>query len=534
MQSVSTAFGVRTEADMRPITQRVLISFDKDYDPLIDFFTIGVSTIGGTDILKGDGNVVNEWDKYDYEDYSDRLLKVDINRETDPPTNPICLATCDLVFDNHDDLFTPGNTDSPLDGLLVPRRPVKVNLGFGGETIPKFVGVTVGTPQIDDKAKTATFHCIDFLNAIMNISLDEEVMYIDMRTDEIISELLQTAGLSTSQFSLDYGSVIIPFAYFKKGSKIGDALKDLAEAELGNVRLAENGQVIFENRQNWYGGTVAWDFSDTENVLERKSRANSTVINVVEVFSKARAVQANQSLWINDGPVRFSDQTDFIPAGEEREVFINFQDKFGELPVTNIDDPEAATVGDTSVFAANTQQDSSGDDMTGNISVVDVTLFSTAAIITLENTGSVDAYVTLLEIFGTPASVVNDLYVRVVDPVSVGDKDAYEERPLNPAITNDLIQDAVAANTIGQIIISDRGDDDDQQQWIVKSVPQLQIGDVVRYQNENTNETYFVTKINDIVSSSGYKQILQVSKRTINTYFRIGISTIGGSDALGP
>lgn len=524
MQTVSAAFTARAQAAMRKISFAVLISFAKNFDADIDFFTIGTSTIGGTDILKGDGSVLQEWDQYDYTDYSERVLAVEVNREAELPTTPITLATADIVMDNHDDIFTPGNENSPLAGLLVARRPVRISLGFSGENIPKFVGLTIGKPAIDEKAKTATFHCQDFLKSIMNISLDEEVMYQDMRTDEIISALLQSAGLTTSQFDLDTGGIIIPFAYFKKGSKLGDALHDVAEAELGNIYMAENGQIRFEARQNWIDKSSSYTYTK-ENVLERHSISTDTVINVVEVYSRAREVQAKQSLWQNGSAIA-------IKAGETIEVFADFKDDYGDLPVTSVDDPDPITAATTSLYSANTDTDGSGDDITAFIDLDATSLFSTAFKMTFTNSGSTDGYITSLELFGTPAKVINDIYERVVDSASVGVKDGYEEHPHE--IKNDLIQDKTAAHTIGQMIIEDRAEDDDQQKLIVKSVPQQQVGDLVTYDDENATETYFVTRVNDILNGSGYRQVLQLSKRTIEVYFRIGISTIGGTDAIGP
>lgn len=216
MQTVSSAFTTRTDGQVRPLDYAVFISFEKNYSASVDFFGIGVSSIGGTDILRGTNSVLQEWDKYVYSDYSDRVLEIEYDRGTEPPTNALTLGTLDIVLDNSDDIFTVGNTNSSLNGYLLPRRPMRVHIGFRGELIPLFVGLTKDRPIIDERSKTARFHCVDFLESIMNISLDEELMFVDNRTDEVISEILQTAGLSTSQFSLDTGGVIIPFVYLRK------------------------------------------------------------------------------------------------------------------------------------------------------------------------------------------------------------------------------------------------------------------------------------------------------------------------------
>lgn len=532
MQSVSSEFTTRTEQRLRKIQARVLISFQKNYDNAIDFFTIGSSTIGGTDVMKGSGNVLQEWDKYDYADYSDRVLSIEINREMDPPISPIVIAQATVTLDNTDDLFTPGNSASSLDGYIIPKRPIRISVGFGEETIQKLVGLTVGTPEIDEVNKTATFKCQDFLSSILNAPLDSETIYLDNRTDQIVQGLFENIGFSASQLSLDTGGVIIPFAFFKRGMKVGDALRDVTQAELGALYMDENGVPTFINRSNWANNSSVWEFNET-NTIDRRTLANSTVINVAEIISNARSVQTKQQIWIGYAPIQFSDNTISLLPGETKSVFADFLDEDGELPVTSVDDPDPVATATTSYYRFNSQIDGSGTELSADVDLDSTDVFSTAMQLTFTNNGSVEAYLTEMELQGTPARVTNRIYKRVVDSASVGTFDGQDENPIR--IENDLIQDATAANSIGQIIIADRAEDDDQHRLIVKAVPQLQIGDLITYSAPNILEDYFVTRINDIISTAtGYRQVLQVSKRTINSYFRIGISSIGGSDPLGP
>lgn len=524
MQTVSAAFDTKQAQAVRKITWAVFISFEKNFTDATDFFEIGTSTIGGPDIIKGEGSVVQEWDKYDYTDYSDRILSIEYDRETEPPTNPISLATADIVLDNWDDMFTPGNANSPLDGFLLPRRPIRIAAGFSGENVPLFVGLTEGKPIIDERSKTARIRCVDFLKSLMDKELNEAVMYQDMRTDEIVADLLEDhGGLSATQHDLDTGTVIIPFAYFPKGTKLGDAIMEIAEAELGHVFMGEAGMIGMHNRTNWNGGSSQHTF-DKDEVIDRENAGSDTVINVVEVYSEAREVQAKQKLWELSNPIE-------VPAGDTVEVFADFKDEYGDLPVTSCDDPAYITSATTSLYATNTDRDGSGASQSSDITLNSTSLFSTGFKMVFENTGSQSVFLTQIELFATPAKVVNDIYTRKVDSVSAG-QEGYEEHVHE--IKNNYIQDETAANTISQIIISDRAEDDDQQILFVRALPQLQIGDIVTYDDENQTEDFFTTGINGIINKAGFRQKLKVSKRTVEDYFRIEISTIGGSDKLGP
>lgn len=533
MQTVSPQFEARAAGKVRPIRHELFISFLKNYEPTATFFTIGDSSIGGSDAIKGVASVIQEWDKYIYDSFSDRVLQIEWDRGTEPPINSMTMATADIVLDNHDDLFTPGNTASPLYGYLVARRPVRIHVGFGNETIQVFVGITEGRPEINERAKTATFHCIDFLKAIADIPLDEELMFVDYRTDEIVSELLQTGGLSTSQFNLDVGTVIIPFAYFKKGSKLGDALRDIAQAELGNISMDENGISRFQNRTNWADNVSVLTITK-EETHERKD-VSGKIINVTEVYSKARAVEAKQKLWESDpqGVVQFDDKTDFIGPGETKTITIDFKDEYGELPVTTADDPDYISGATTSLYSTNELRDGTGETFAADIDLTNSYLFSTAMQLEFTNSGSNSVYIKQLEIHGTPAKVQSDIYERVASAASVGTLDGYEEHVYK--IENNYIQDAIAARSIATIINEDMDEDDDQQELLIKAFPQLQIGDMITYDDETQTGDYFITGINGILNkTSGFRQSLRISKRVINSYFATGTSAIGGSDQIAP
>ena len=100
MQTVTEAFKAKSRQAIRPITYKALASFNKTYSASTNFFTIGTSTIGGIDIIKGENTVIQEWDKYDYEDISSRVLSIEYTRESEPPIGAVTMAMADVVLDN--------------------------------------------------------------------------------------------------------------------------------------------------------------------------------------------------------------------------------------------------------------------------------------------------------------------------------------------------------------------------------------------------------------------------------------------------
>ncbi len=266
-----------------------------------------------------------------------------------------------------------------------------------------------------------------------------------------------------------------------------------------------------------------WGFDDSQ-VIESDTPSDDRIINVVEVYARPRSVQANQLLWEQADVVE-------VPANGSLEVFANFQDDYGDLPVTTVDLPAYVTLATTSLYAVNKNRDGSGAAIS-NLGI-SVSQFSTAYKMTFTNSNAFPAFITQLELWARPAKVTADIYVRVQDTASIGANfEGFDERIHK--VENNYIQDEDAANSIAQIILADRAEVDDQREFLIKGLPQLQIGDVVGYRNAKLNQTYFTTKINGILNSSGFRQKVRVSKRTLQDYFIIGVSTIGGDDAIAP
>jgi len=350
MQTTTSAFTNRANGAMRKLTHRALMSFPRSYLPSVTFFTIGVSTIGGADIIKGDGSVIAEWDKYQYDDYSYRIKSIEVTR-TEENFNSTSLAQADIVLENHDNYFTP-NRGSVIDDLILPYRPVKLYGGFGDEAVPQFVGLTEKMPTINEKTKVAQFHCIDFMYSLFNRPLDEAVMYQDMRTDEILAALLVAFGISPTQYSFDVGFNIIAFAFFDKGSKFGNVVKELMEAEMGRFYMDETGVIRFKNRQN-YSSSPVWFFNET-NIIDIQTSKQDDIINVVEIKANVREVQALQKFWELQSAVK-------VPANSSLTIWADFDD-----PVTEVDDPVYITSATTSLFTTNKAEDGSGDAVTSN------------------------------------------------------------------------------------------------------------------------------------------------------------------------
>lgn len=299
MQTVSSEFTTRTNNRVRKLKAAAQIAFTKTKSLATQYFTVGVSSVGGLDPIGPPDSVgdITEWDKYEYTDFSSRILSMEATHEQDITGN-FTMAIADLELQNTDDKFTP-DVDLTIGAFVQsPHRPLRLSAGFGLQTVPIFVGLTEKAPALSEDKKTAKFHAIDFIKSISDIKITQSAMYVDQRIDQVISDLLITyAALSPTQFVLDPGIRAIPFAYFKKDSTLGKAIQQLCQSELATFFEDEAGVLRLWNRQHLItNATPLWTFN-RDNCREITYPDAKNVVNTVEVISNVRKVQANQKLW---------------------------------------------------------------------------------------------------------------------------------------------------------------------------------------------------------------------------------------------
>src|SRR6187402_2358487 len=129
MQTVSPAFHAMAQNSVIPIDWQFNVSFEKNFDDAVTFFTLGVSELNGLDVLgPSDDNPIQEWDKYEYLPYGDRVITLEWDRTLDFPYS-VQAAIADVVLNNYDDYFTPRST-SPIEEYILPKRPMRIYTGF--------------------------------------------------------------------------------------------------------------------------------------------------------------------------------------------------------------------------------------------------------------------------------------------------------------------------------------------------------------------------------------------------------------------
>lgn len=505
MQITTNQFVQLSRGDLRPLTWQFAVSFAKQFDDSVTFFTLDSSLLDGSDILASDADdsVLTEWAKYSYTDYSDRILSLEWSSELDF-FNSVIASIADIELNNYDNFFTRGG-GSAIEQYLLPRRPVKLLAGFKDERIPQFVGLTDKAPQINRKQRTATLHAEDFLSYIFAKRLDQSVMYVDQRVDEILENLFASAGVIASQMILDIARTTVPFAFFTKDQTIGDAVRDLMQAEMGSLYMDEKGFIVFLNRLRASGASVMT--FDSSNIIDYDNSAEASIVNNVKVKAEVREVQPMQVVYSSVQALK-------ILPSSSAEFFFQFED-----PVTAIDDIDA--------YIANSSEDGSGTDVTSSVTVTDTDLFSDTVKVTFANATAFDAYITTLNILGTPARITKIVNVIEKDQTSI---DEFEEQTLE--IESPYIQDTDNAESIALTLVRHFKDYGNTITMDVKGTPALQLNDVVTIDIDDINDDFIVRKIEHQLRDNKYVQKVTAQKYEIPSYFTLDESQLDGEDVL--
>lgn len=530
MQSVADAWSVEEVDSVRSIVANLLVSWKKHNLLTNRTFTIGVSLIGGGDIIGANPGSVGSPGQWKYFDESDYLLGLAWERSLSQPIGGLNKALAEAELDNTSGRFLPNymGGSSELHTAILPRRPFIINAGFHFEgidqTIPQFAGTFTKVPEINVRNKTVQVQGADNTDFFHNRYVDDEAMFTTERSDVVIEDILQSMGMATSQYELDTGLNIIKFGLFERGSKWGDHIHEIVQAENGQFYQDEEGKFRFENRQHWTNFphfNVQRDIG-TAQVLEAELPGEDHIINVVEVKGTPREVEANQIVYDREeyaggGAVK-------LEPGVRTDVWVNFNDPMFAIDTPDRLDTSSST--QTSYYAANTNEDGSGADITANVVLAGVDKFSQAMRLVFRNDHAVAGFINKLVIWARPARRTGDVYYREAYGSSVT---AYEERPYK--IENPYIQESSWAQSLAGMILEAYAQPENLQKLTIRAIPELQLGDLVSWQGRN----WQIFRIENLLNPSvGFVQELLLLQRTIVSYFRIGISTIGGSDKIAP
>jgi hypothetical protein len=521
MQTVSSQFHTASQGQIVPLDWKAFISFDKQFDEDVEFFTFDQSEFDGVDLLApSDDNPISYWDYYRYLDYTDRVLTMEWTREIEFPYS-VSAALADFSMNNFDDYFTP-DSGSPIDQYIIPKRPVRLYAGYkNAETVQQFVGLTEKAPVRDENNKTVSFHCIDFLSVIFSLELNETIAMQDVTTDVVLAAIFTQFGLSPSSYSLAQGRNIIPFLFFEKGSNAGNAIRGLMQAEMGNLWIDEQGVIRFEQRLLPISDPVM--SFDNGNTIDAVSLGEDNIINYVKITSDVREVQPYQVIFSNareSGAAATATSDAFIiPANSSRPYVVTLDD-----PCLTVDQPSLGEADKVSWFTA---INLAGAAVTSNVSATGSTLNTNEYITFIQNNNAFPVQIDQMEVWGEPARITNTIQFKAKDQDSI---DKYEEQVLD--ITNNFFGSISNCDSFARTILDAYSENDPEIEMIVKGDYSLQLGDIIDVDVRSFVGEYKVTAITNTLSP--YQCKIRATHYTPRDWFTFDVDEFDGPAVLAP
>lgn len=518
MQIVPSGFNELARGDVRPHSWGGLISFTKDFDPDITFFTLNQSVLNGTDILgTSEDNPLQAWDKYEYADYTERIIGFSIQQELNFPYS-VVNSIADFTLNNYDNYFTPRGS-SPIANYIRPKRPVRLLQGFRNTTLPQFVGLTQGMPEISETEATATFTAVDFLTQIYDMPIRETQAMYNVRTDKVLAEIFTQFGLAPTQYDLGRGRNTIKFLFFEKNQlTAGDVIRPIMQAEGGMLWLSEDGIIKFRPRLE-IADTPSYIF-DADSIVSCDVVNEDQIINHVIINTDVREVQEYQTVYSK----KTSDTSlDVVPAGETYVFKADLQD-----PLLNVEQPVYGQNADVSWFTA-TRPD--GTPVTSGVSITSVELKTNTYEMTIANANAFSVNIDQMSLWGQPAKRIS------VEPIVYENKETdsiekYEDKPLE--ITNNFIQDIDAARSLALTILDEYSEYADIIEMEVKGNPAIQLSDIIEVDYNQFSGEYRIIKKSNKLQDGKFTQILTCRGYNPRNWFQLNVSTLNGSDVLAP
>lgn len=466
----------------------------------------------------------------DFLDLSGRAIGLSVSRSFEFPYN-IQSAIADVSLDNHDGFLSfSGINPSPIADDILPNIPIKISYGFKtAGVVPNFNGFTETIPTYDGEHDSiAKFTALDKLAQISNSHLPNMVMMRDARTDEVIQEIFTQLGLSPSEYNLEQGLNVIPFVYFDADKSVGNALKELIQAEDGRLWQDEEGVIRFTKR-------IVSVFQDDpvmvltkSNVLSITPSRDSGIVNQVNIKAEIRQIEANQQVFMmtNDTGYQSADDNYRVPANGQATFWLAFDD-----PIWTATAPTLNGGANTSRFTA---VNLSGTAVNSGISAVG-TLFATSYKIVFTNTTASPVSINSITIWGQPAKLIGGQAVEYM---------VYDDVSVAKFGTNSIdITDNRCFGSVDNIkeyaknIITQRSDYSKQITMNIKGNPALQLGDVVVVSIDQFQGRYQITSISNVMDNVSESKLeteikLQWISDAIDPFI-LNKSVLDGADRLG-
>jgi hypothetical protein len=321
----------------------------------------------------------------------------------DPVAAP---GECQIVLDNRDRRYSPGNAASPLAGSLSPGRALRVLARDGAQTWTLFRGtLTRLVPETGAYPGAVTLVAADWLaplaRARVSVPHAESVAVADA-----VTALVAAACTPPALQVADNGDRLAHYGrqWLPEHTTTLDALRDICRAVYGRFWAGRDGTLSFWSRRQQQDASVSAALLAQGvplDVLEVALDAADVINHAQVTVYPVETVGSLHVLWTAQTVLR-------VAPGQTRTLYAPFRDESGERVAAL--DVIAPVAGDD--YAVSDRPDGLGFDYTGSPHfTLSAAIEATRAALTLTNTAIGPLYVTRLQVRGRP--------IRTYDPITL-------------------------------------------------------------------------------------------------------------------
>jgi hypothetical protein len=165
--------------------------------------------------------------------------------------SPTAAGEANLELDNQSRDYSPENTSSPLNGLVLPGRSVLIQATLSGTTYTLFTGhLDDFTVQPGREARSVQLSCLDPLARLKGVQISTELQQ-GPRTGDVVNTILDAAGWSSTLRDIDPGVSVPPFWWADQDDAF-EALLNVVDSEgpPALVTVDSAGRIVFRDRHH--------------------------------------------------------------------------------------------------------------------------------------------------------------------------------------------------------------------------------------------------------------------------------------------
>jgi hypothetical protein len=260
-------------------------------------------------------------------------LNVKYGRDGERSLSAVSAGSVELVLDNRDGRFSPDNASSPLYGMLVPGRPVKIETVHLGVTRTMFLGyIDDFELEADKYTGTCKLTVLDMLNKLAGGKISTPI-YPSLQTGEAVNVVLDAIGWPSADRDVDSGATTLRW-WFGEGENALEVLQSIIESEgPPSVVYVDGTTFVFKDRHHRYVNAASttsqatFRGSGSEPLFSAPMTYNIGWKDLVNQVT----IQVEETLPDVYSEVFSSEDTIALKAGETRTIIIDVAEGFVDL-----------------------------------------------------------------------------------------------------------------------------------------------------------------------------------------------------------